>query len=204
MHRFGPPVLKVCPICTKTFQPTDRSRKYCSMECRRKDTKTYQRGPRNRRQENCRWCGKSFDRANSNFHSKHVFCGRICMAEWQSDTNRGHHHPRYRGGKPEGRGVGWKAARKEAIETSNGLCAVCKREARHVHHKLPFRFFSHSKEANHQTNLIVVCRRCHPKLEKEIRDAMPLFDRFSRIEARAHDQSERERSPCIQIRVLSR
>lgn len=164
-----------CSQCEKKL--TKRQKRFCSLYCRNEG---YKGGPpvqpKNRVSKACAWCGIVFERAASNFHGRRFFCCYQCMGAWQSENVRGKNHPRWRGGKPEGRGQGWKKARREAIKLADSKCVRCKTFARHVHHKIPFRFFSSPSKAHAQSNLVVCCVRCHPTLEKEARKAMPLLD----------------------------
>ena len=41
--------------------------------------------------------------------------------------------------------------------------------AHHVHHKIPFRMFESTEQANQLANLITVCNSCHRKIETAVR-----------------------------------
>jgi DEAD/DEAH box helicase domain-containing protein len=70
-------------------------------------------------------------------------------------------------------GSQWEATRLFVRKRDNYLCQSCgKREdvtAYHVHHKIPFRMFKSSEEANQFENLITLCPKCHQRAELAIR-----------------------------------
>ncbi len=167
---------KICPTCGnifKTFQSQDRL--YCSSFC-------YHQGgnkrckPTNKVIKKCDFCGKDVIRPASDFHAEKTFCNYSCMAQWQSAHLRQSNHPRWAGGRRNTRGCGWRAAKKEARRRSKGKCQICKQPANTVHHKIPVRCFQRPSDAHHQTNLVVLCESCHPKMEKVFRDSMPLLN----------------------------
>ena len=179
VFRFGPKVVNHCVNCGIEIKSKEKTRKYCSFECRNESYKGKARpNRRNRKVKPCDWCGKDVERPASMFRGDLTFCGYDCMARHQSKYNVGEKNGRYRGGVSSARGVGWRDARLKCIKSKKGICEVCGGKGRHVHHKLPFRFFTDCKHANKQSNLMLVCAKCHPKVEKEARDAMPLFDRY--------------------------
>lgn len=167
----------ICPICGKEAVSSHRTRIYCSWECAQKG-KVGRKNPgrSNRLQKPCEWCGKNVDRPAADFHTEKVFCGYDCMAKWQSKNTRQENHPRWAGGRRNARGCGWKAAKTEARRLSKGLCKVCKVKANTVHHKIPVRCFKSPSDAHRQSNLIVLCSSCHPKMEKIFRETAPLLD----------------------------
>lgn len=177
-NRWGPLKTKLsCAVCGSACRLSRH--KYCSRRC--VDIAKIGRpnpGRSNREQRQCEWCGIMFGRPVSDFHSKISFCSRSCAACWQSDNIRGQNHPRWRGGYKSfgGYGVGWRAARHEAIRKAKGRCKKCKAPAKCVHHRIPARCFEKPSDAHFQKNLMVLCRRCHPKEEKKSREAVPLFD----------------------------
>ena len=169
-------VVKVCPTCKKEFASFQSLKRiYCSAKC-------YHQGgnkkckPENKVIKKCDYCGKNVVRPASNFHSKKTFCDYICMAKWQSVNTKKQNHPRWTGGTRNAKGVGWKAARDKARTLSNGKCKMCGKTAKDVHHKIPVRCFKKPSDAHHQSNLIVLCHSCHPKMEKVFRETRPLLD----------------------------
>jgi DEAD/DEAH box helicase domain-containing protein len=74
---------------------------------------------------------------------------------------------------PNDYGPDWQKIR-EAVRTRDQFkCQVCGAEEsarRHeVHHKVPFRAFTSSAEANRLENLTTLCRTCHQKVEQNVR-----------------------------------
>ena len=89
---------------------------------------------------------------------------------------RGPQHHAWTGrGRGRAYGFGWKAAKREAVRLARARCAMCGVEANHVHHKIPVRCFDVPEHAHDQVNLVVLCVVCHPKAEKQFRDALPLL-----------------------------
>jgi DEAD/DEAH box helicase domain-containing protein len=78
-------------------------------------------------------------------------------------------------------GPNWQAQRKRVRERDGYRCTQCGRpeaEGRQhdVHHRVPFRTFGyapglneHYREANRLSNLVLVCRTCHRRLEAGVR-----------------------------------
>ena len=167
-----------CLICGKPCESTGKlTQKYCSWGCAQEGKLGRPNpGRSNRMTKSCDWCGQPVTRAAANFHSQRVFCNYLCMAEWQSKNVHHSSHPRWTGGTRNNRGVGWRAAKKLAYKLSDGKCKMCRKPARDVHHKIPVRCFAKPSDAHVQSNLVVLCHRCHPKAEKVFRLTLPLFD----------------------------
>lgn len=179
IHRFGSSMARnSCPICGEQCTSTGkRNQIYCSAKCRHKGKNGIPNpGRSNRMIKLCDWCGLAVDRPASNFHATKTFCNYLCMAEWQSKYNRGSKHPRWTGGKRNTRGTGWNFARKLARKLANGKCKACRNPAKDVHHKIPVRCFNKPSDAHVQSNLVVLCKSCHPKAEKMFRQKMPLLN----------------------------
>ncbi len=125
----------------------------------------------------CDWCGEDVTRPQSDFHGEKAFCNYRCMAEWQSEFGTGEVHPRWKGGVPRSYGIGWRAAKRAALERANGQCVRCrKRPPRDVHHLLPVRFFARLEHAHFDSNLIAVCLRCHTAEHRKLEAALPLLN----------------------------
>jgi 5-methylcytosine-specific restriction endonuclease McrA len=124
----------------------------------------------------CDWCGEPVNRPASDFHGKRAFCNSRCMAEWQSEFVSGVAHPRWQGGPPRSYGIGWREARRSAMQRANGLCQRCGKTARDVHHLLPIRYFARLQDAHFASNLISVCFRCHTAEHRNLQASMPLLD----------------------------
>lgn len=70
-------------------------------------------------------------------------------------------------------GPGWDNIRKLRRKRDNYTCQVCgtveNQKAHHVHHKVPFRKFDSTGQANHIENLITLCPSCHQRAESSVR-----------------------------------
>jgi len=71
--------------------------------------------------------------------------------------------------QPNKYGAGWTQQKALARARDNYRCQICgvveTDRAHDVHHKIPFRHFKSSEEANRLDNLITLCRKCHQKVE---------------------------------------
>jgi DEAD/DEAH box helicase domain-containing protein len=74
---------------------------------------------------------------------------------------------------PNDYGPDWQKIREAVRKRDQFKCQVCGAEEsarRHeVHHKVPFRAFTSSAEANRLENLTTLCRTCHQKVEQNVR-----------------------------------
>lgn len=74
---------------------------------------------------------------------------------------------------PNNYGSGWQKARDAARARDRYTCQSCglpESERPHdVHHKIPFRTFETSAEANRPANLVTLCRACHRRAEAAVR-----------------------------------
>jgi hypothetical protein len=88
----------------------------------------------------------------------------------------GDKHPNWKGGTSKicSRGLGWKKARRLALERDEDTCQLCGKtyESQHrhmdVHHIKSWFLFNNPQEANDISNLICLCRSCHRIVENEI------------------------------------
>ncbi len=174
--RWGKPEQPTaCLICGKPCTSTgSRKQKYCSWDCAQKG-KAGRPNPKksNRKTKTCEWCGKRFSRPVADFHGKRAFCSMACHHEWRSEHIRGPAHPRWCGGsRSRANGKGWKAARRKALRKANHSCERCSVPSVTVHHKIPVRCFAKPYHAHYDSNLIVVCPKCHGNEERKSRTAM--------------------------------
>jgi len=110
----------------------------------------------------CAECGAVF--ARSKFAAKtgiraQKFCSSKCAMK-SSHRAFNQRSPR----KSDGRlkTAAWKVARAKAIERDKGLCRVCGKAARHVHHVL---YRTEAEMHDHdQDNLMTLCNPCHNTL----------------------------------------
>ncbi len=74
---------------------------------------------------------------------------------------------------PNDYGPSWQRQRDLARARDGFRCQVCGQPegdvAHHVHHKIPFRMFESTEQANQLANLITVCNSCHRKIETAVR-----------------------------------
>jgi len=74
---------------------------------------------------------------------------------------------------PNAYGPDWEDIRREVLARDKHTCVMCGRlfphSTLHVHHIKPFRSFSSPREANHLSNLISLCPRCHQRAETVVR-----------------------------------
>lgn len=168
---------KICPTCGNSFKTyPSLNRIYCSFNCYHQGGNKRCRPP-NKITKVCAWCNQPVTRPAADFHNSKTFCNYLCMAEWQSKYMCKENHPRWNGGnRGNNRGIGWKKAKKIALKHSNGKCKMCRKPANTVHHKIPVRCFTNPSDAHSQSNLIVLCKSCHPKAEKVFRLTLPLLN----------------------------
>ena len=90
-----------------------------------------------------------------------------------SESTAGPDNPNWRGGYSSRYGGGWATAREQALER-DGACQHCGHDGGktrlEVHHIIPVRRFRESpdadlKDAHELSNLVTLCKRCHPKAE---------------------------------------
>jgi len=73
---------------------------------------------------------------------------------------------------PNDYGPDWETQRQRARARDHYTCQNCGAKERgkphHVHHRVPFRLFSSSEEANRLENLVTLCPRCHKQAEQAV------------------------------------
>lgn len=124
----------------------------------------------------CDQCGNTTVKKPCNIdEGEHNFCSESCYGDWCSENLTGENHPNWRGGHQEHYGSTWLPQRREAIDRDNEQCQDCglTREEHYdkygsdleVHHQVPIRTFTDTKEANQLSNLITLCKSCHLQRE---------------------------------------
>ena len=160
-----------CEGCGEEFDvprsDAEAGKKYCSMECRDKDSKIQTR--------ECEWCGGEY-----RGYERRRFCSQDCYGQWMANEMPIEQHARYKGEdkltSPPDYGPGWDEEKREAVRERDGRrCVVCDMsESEHlekcgrklnVHHIIPARQSDDPEEHNALRNLISLCAGCHRKWE---------------------------------------
>lgn len=140
---------------------------FCSRSCVNKD---WMVEAKNRE---CDECGTSFKRKSCNIKGDHVFCSDSCYRSWISDRYDGEGNPMYiHGNHTHSYGENWPEQRRKAITRDEYTCQSCgmTRDEHYektgrdleIHHKIPISKFDEAEDANYLSNLITLCRSCHP------------------------------------------
>ena len=121
----------------------------------------------------CEVCGKQYT-VTRFFVTKRTsrYCSRECQNAAYSVLRAGENNVNWRGGTVIGRGPNWKEQRKKALKRDDYKCQICGKKIGRkawdtaVHHIKAYREFDGDYfNANKLTNLITLCRNCHPKVE---------------------------------------
>lgn len=151
---------------------------FCSDSCRSEwrssltgeDSPAWSGGPVDKICEFCEdeYCVKQAEAEKSRF------CSLECMALWKSENWRGEDCPNWEGGHQKDYGPLWNRIRSEVRERDE-VCQICEMSIeKHinkygrrpdVHHKEPIESFDSFERANDKSNLIMLCRDCHAKVE---------------------------------------
>lgn len=105
-------------------------------------------------------------------NTKNPCCSPECSRIYKSINQIGENNPNWKGtSKPSNYGYNWQN-NKKIIKKRDKTCKLCGSEGfsdrdLHVHHCIPFRLFDkkNSDKANTPKNLILLCDKCHPKIE---------------------------------------
>lgn len=119
----------------------------------------------------CEWCENDF---KTDSHALKMgrgrFCSQDCHHEWRKEEwecANGENHPNWKGGAND-YGENWTRIRKKVHERDK-KCLKCGEEGSNtyldVHHIIPIREFDEPEEANTMSNLVLLCRPCHMKVE---------------------------------------
>lgn len=136
---------------------------------------------RERREQECTWCGQTF----RTIERDRKFCSLSCMGDWRSCHWNGSEHPAWRDDSQEvPMGANWEEKREEALIRDEYECIECDMsneshrrkigKGLDVHHIVPRREFWDKEtgeldyeRANRLENLITLCRKHHRKIEVE-------------------------------------
>lgn len=152
-----------CQVCgTPMINARTPNRRTCSRACRMKIERT---------SLVCRYCGKVLILPKSVAEHR-KYCSHECYAAASRLPNASR--------APKRRGQNWKAARKERIKRQGGRCSVCgTTEATDVHHVIPYKYFKGDwQNANCQSNLVLLCKRCHRVTERVVKAKLALVEAF--------------------------
>ena len=116
----------------------------------------------------CQSCGIEF--MASRWHIENRRHGKFCSIKCRTDayaiSQRGEGNSNWRGGHAYEYGPDWFIARKLARKR-DVVCQVCGAPKKlSVHHIVRYVQFSDTHLANNLTNLITLCAKCHPKVER--------------------------------------
>lgn len=123
----------------------------------------------------CKQCGKGVIAHPARINENGNFCNLVCFGDWLSANQTGPNNPLWEGGAIRYYGPSWSRQRSKTRERDNNTCQRCgitsveAGQKLDVHHKIPFRQFGIElhKEANHLSNLVTLCRKCHLEAESE-------------------------------------
>lgn len=133
----------------------------------------------NSKEVDCEYCGEKFERQLNQLKTRGKrFCSHICYSHWMSENQKGENSYSWRGGVKTYRGDNWEEVSNYIRKRDGFTCKECGKKTNgvqlDVHHKIPFRFFDNPEKANHEDNLVTLCRSCHSKQEshwwKEVPD----------------------------------
>lgn len=127
----------------------------------------------------CLQCGVDVELVPSQVRDPGNFCSQKCYGEWRKDNMLGEDSPIWKGGRLPSYGGSWKKQQRRARKRDKHTCQECGATKEQmgrepdVHHILPFRLFGADRhdEANHLSNLVCLCKRCHGIAE--LRDYIP-------------------------------
>lgn len=82
-------------------------------------------------------------------------------------------------------GKHWKQIKADVRKRDNSTCQRCgikgTSKTLDCHHKVPFRLFQHTRDANAKSNLITLCKKCHSKADNKYWSEHPLFFDTKRV-----------------------
>jgi hypothetical protein len=118
----------------------------------------------------CTNCGKPVVRDSGQIFRKirkrlGAFCSKLCQAQHFTGAN----HPVWRGGSDPNRGHDWRKRAERIRERDGYACRWCGKTQEQAGQKLsvdhvrPWREFEDKAEANDESNLVALCRKCHSK-----------------------------------------
>jgi len=170
-------VIKNCERCGQEFTSwTYRKARFCSVQCGNewmaRQPKPGSRKPEIHITQDCAWCGELYQTTTHQVRLRGSrFCSVACRAEMMSIERRGEGNPMWNGGHVNDYGPNWGRQKRRAIWRDEHCCQNCGYKSGgdsilDVHHIIPFKTFNGDWEtANQLSNLIVLCRLCHRRVE---------------------------------------
>ena len=174
-----------CGFCGEVFEGRiDKERKFCSEHCKAEHQSEKLVGENNPNYSGgdviltCSYCDKEyFVKPAKSDNSR--FCSRNCMALWRSENKSGKNSWNWNGGVEKEYGPLWNRIRGE-VRKRDEVCQICSMSiSEHVekynrkpdvHHIKPIKQCESFKKANDKSNLIMLCRSCHMKVERGGKD----------------------------------
>lgn len=163
----------VCEWCNKSFETyPSRPGRFCSRKCSSEYGSKLPRGHVFKPERGgkiywtCKQCGKEMRTFKSRVR---VFCSTVCWGKYNlgkpmNYTGSSVFHQGYRG-------ANWAAQRSAARKRDNNTCQVCGTYSIVVHHIKKYSSFNGDYiSANQLSNLIVLCRKHHIKIERGVMD----------------------------------
>jgi len=166
---FGGTENKMCELCGSEY----RSRKsksdsrFCSKDCLatwQSRNMSGQNSPLSTLKEvDCKVCGENILRPKWQREMNESFlCSEECRGRMMSELH-------YKGGYSRDEGKGWRRLKLNTRDRFNHTCQACGEccgERHHdVHHIKPIREFQNATDANFESNVTLLCRSCHKKVE---------------------------------------
>jgi len=181
--------LLTCPICGKiiTIKKSEvHRRKTCSKQCLAIYQKQSCAGKNNgnfrnaKVVKNCVICNKPIYYYPS--MRNRTCCSKECKAKHYANIYQGNGNPSWNGGNNY-YGINWKSQRQLAMKRSNNICESCAKNnvILDVHHIRPFKTFDDFREANHLSNLICLCKKCHRVFENRAKIVFNNPDKHKRV-----------------------
>jgi len=166
-----------CKWCGEKFTAwTYRNPKFCSRQCM-SEYGSRQPRPKSRKdvyiELPCAQCGKlhKFNKHQIRLRGG-KYCSKKCKYDAMSISKRGLGNINYKGGKSSYRGPNWGRQSRATRKRDKYTCQICGSPYSKfgikidVHHIKPYRIFNGDFEkANDLSNLIVLCKSCHAKVE---------------------------------------
>ena len=163
----------ICPVCSKSYSVNPTRLKHgrgttCSPECSYKAR--FNKAKERRIESRCLNCGGLISTPPSRYKNKQGI-GKYCKRECRDSHWINVNHPGYIGTPHTHKyGKNWSSIRRAILKRDSNTCQMCgvSKPRLHIHHKRPFRLWDNASAANHESNLITLCAKCHRIAESQI------------------------------------